>query len=607
MKKLELVLIGLIIGISVLFPTARVSASSSSVSLPSSIVPRTSMPCQTTCYSVVVGSSISGIGVPVAFLAGLQARTQPQVYLLQHDGSCNMGSGPTMDVCWLNYIRSSYNIGSPQLVTEDFILQHYESLVSHGGKVLYVEYSTSSKSALQLDLARTIASADTAIPVSTSAIGAVQSALGASNLQLDVNVNNLSCMHSSDAYLACSQWLWQNYGPETGKTSKDVFATACGGDFLSTDYYAFTNAFEFVLESQCTQKLSSSAESWVKSTLLPYYGSTSPSYEMHTIAVGYTGLGGEVPTATLLSEYQIFYVVMESDLNLSFMAGLPEATNLMQPASDYQVPTYNTNEVYVTISYSQGNGIMWFQYRYIGPFSGADTQDTVANWQINGMMAQIAPPIIKYWYAQQYSADAGQYFVSANSGSASYVHPEEIPNEAYWAKEFATPYSCATDQPISFIQTNGVTTGSGGTSVLQTYANEMSNGLENIVLWQHPSNGNPTGSAPSWSTGNNPQFTVLSNGVSVAFPDWWIKYGSFSNANALQEANAIKKIVAEHHQQFVYLVVNVNAPPLSWIRQVMMDLNGGSYSGRYMDVNLYQYFRIYDQANGIAPHTAICE
>ncbi len=566
-------------------------------SLPSNLVPTTSYPCQSKCYSTVVSSDTSGIGVAVAELAGLQDRTQPQIYLLGSSNTCNTGdgtldSGNGLDRCWLNYIEQSYSGIKDNLVDADSILSNYQSLVTHGGKVLYVLYSANDPNfPIQYDMARTIASADKALPVSSSALGTLQSIYGAVNMKLDVDVSQNNCNNAADAYLSCSQWLWSNYGPETGKTNPNIMATACNGRFTSTDYYAFTDPFIFVLQPQCTNGLTTAELNWVTSTVLPYYGSTSASSHMHSYDAGYTGIGGEVPTVNELSAYGIFYVVMEDDMNLGFMAGLPPATNLQQVSQPF--PKYDSNQVYIAWSYTQGNGIMWYQYRYFPIFDTSAASSVVANWQVNGMMAQLAPPILQYWIQSQSSGD--QYIVSSNSGSGSYIHPEQLPNEQYWGQTFAQPYSCNAGQVDSFAQFDGQIS----QAELQNYQNAVN--AENDLVWQGNTNGNPSGSYPSYDSGSKPQFYQLHGGHIVALPDWGAS-PPYDSSSAQTWASSILSSAKNNNQHFFYIdFFSATAPSLSWIQQVMADLGN-----KYQSVRMDAYFNLYDQANGIAPPSNSC-
>ncbi len=604
---LTLIVAGAITGIT--NPFKKVN-SAAALSLPTNIVPKTSYPCASLggdCYSVVVGNSVSGtLGVPVAFIAGLQDRTEPQVYLLGDSSSCNPGNGNQdagsgLDRCWLNYIEENYPNIHDTTVSENFILSHYQNLVTHGGKVWLVEYSSNDPNfPLEYDMARTIGSADSALPVPSSAYSSLVSIFGASNVYLEQNLTAgegpSNCYSQSDPMLACDQWLLSQFPPGTG-TNPNVLATPCNGRFTSTDYYAFTNPLEVVLQSECTNALSSNELSWVTGTLMPLYGSTSPTFKIRSIDVGYTGFGGEVPTVNVLSAWQVLYVVMEDDMNLGFMAGLPDYTNAQQTTQP--APTYNSSQVYIAFSYTQGNGIMWYQYRYLPIYNDSLRSSVIANWQVNGMMAEIAPPILKYWTESEPS-DGDQYIITANSGSGSYLHPEEIPNEEYWATAIATPFACNADQPVNFAQFNNRITQSS----MQSYANAVSGSAQNIASWAPDTNGNPTGTYPAYDTGSDPAFYQLNGGVVAAINDWWVGQ-TLNSQTAQQQANQIAQDASAHDQHFFYINFNAGAGSLAWLQEVYNDLNA-IQANKYVPVTFNNYFTLYDEANSIKPAADPC-
>lgn len=604
---LTLIVAGVVIGSD--SPLVKLN-SAASLSLPTNLIPKTSYPCASLggdCYSVVVGESVSsGLGVPVAFVAGLQDRTEPQIYLLGDSNVCNSGNGNQdagsgLDRCWLDYIEQNYANIRDTTVSENFILSHYQNLVTHAGKVWVVEYSSNDPNfPLEYDMARTIASSDRALPVASGAYSSLVSIYGASNVYLDQNLSAgegpNSCYSQSDPMLACDEWLLSAYAPGAA-TNPNVLATPCNGRFTSTDYYAYTNPLEIVLQSECTNALTSSESSWMSGTLLPLYGSSSPSFKVHAIDAGYTGFGGEVPTVSVLSNWQILYVVMEDDMNLGFMAGLPDYTNAQQVTQS--APTYDPSKVYIAFSYTQGNGVMWYQYRYLPIYNDSLRSQVVVNWQVNGMMAEIAPPILKYWTESEPS-DGDQYLITANSGDGSYLHPEQIPNEQYWATSIANPYACNADHPVNFVQFNGGV----NQNSMQAYANAVSGSAQNIATWAPNTNGNPTGVSPAFDSGSDPAFYQLKGGMVAAINDWWVGQ-TFTPASALQQATMIASDVTLHNQHFFYINFNAAAGSLSWLQEVYNDLNT-IQANEFVPVTFNNYFALYDQANNINPAPDPC-
>ncbi len=544
--------------------TTLTSTSTDPPTLPN-IVPRTNYPCQGACYAVQVNPSISGsdLSIPIEFLAGVQDRTIPQIYLLSDGNNCNTGG---TDECWLSYIQQNYAGIKPSLVSQTSILQHYVSLVHS-----YIEYSSSSQ--LQFVMAQAIGDADNAVPIGSNALSILTNL--APQLTSDINVGNQPCLSNSDPWLACSEWLWNNYGPETGKTSVNIFGTLCGAQ--APDYYAYTRAFVFVLNSNCAASMTTSDLNWLTTSVLPFYGSQSSSFQMHSVNLGYLVMGPEVSSVSLMSQWQIFYIAATNDFNLGWMSGLPELTNLNQ---NVQQLTYNPNETYLTFSYTQGNGVMWYQYRYLGIINGSST---TVDWEINGLMAALAPPILKYWYSQN-----NQYYITSNSGSASYVHPQMLANENYWGS-ISHAYACNAGQSVSF----GIF--DGASNLQQTYQNyENAVGAQNVAIW-----------APE-THGQGNQFIALNNNVQVASPAWGMNTGADGSDNYAEYndtgASALANLIKTSSSHFIYIdFFSGAAPSESWIQKIMSDLGAG-----YQNVNFAQYFNLYDQSKNLSPPVSQC-
>ena len=362
-------------------------------------VPRSSAPSQS--IYVVGGGSLN---YEVEALEGLVARTQPQIFL----------SHSANDKSWLDFSTQQYGLKT-QSISQTSALQTFKSVVTDGsGKVKIVLYSSNDPIApAQLNMARTLAGVYGALPVSSSELKSVQSVFGSSDID---TLYNLQGMFTDK--VSAYTWLWNTVG---ASVTKSVVAISPGGDLGLTDYIVEHSVFVFDF-SQTTMTSQQSAEA---TKILS-------NYKQGTPVVGFFGLGKEPQTISFLSPLGFYMIPCDQVSNLSFFSGLPEATNLQQASPSGPV-TYSKSKIYLSIQFSQGNSLQYLLGANKDMWTAVDSQGTPIRselpetWQINPVAAELAPPILEYWYQTMYPDD---YFIASTSDGAGYVHPDQLPNLA---------------------------------------------------------------------------------------------------------------------------------------------------------------------------------
>lgn len=359
-------------------------------------VPRSSAPGS---FYFVQGGSLS---VEVAALEGIAARTRPQLFLGSSSG----------DQFWLNFSVHQYGLKYTTISQNQALLQFKSLVTDSSGEVKIILYSSKDPiSPAQYNIARTLAGVYNALPVSSSELGALQSLYGAGNIK---TLYNLEGMFKDK--ITAYNWAWNLVG---SLVTRAFVTTSPSGDAGLTDYAIQHQSFIFEYE---LAKAMSASETTAATKILSNYPEGTP-------VLGFFGFGPETQTIDFLSGLGLFMISCDGASDLSFYSGLPEATNLKQvpPAP----VTYSSGKTYVAIQYSQGNSLghlfgMNFGFWTQTDSKGTPIRDEVPeSWQINPVTAELAPPIMEYYY-QTMSAD--DYFLSSSSGGAGYVHPDQLPN-----------------------------------------------------------------------------------------------------------------------------------------------------------------------------------
>jgi len=359
-------------------------------------VPRSSAPGS---FYFVRGGSLN---VEVATLEGIAARTRPQIFLGSSSG----------DQFWLNFSVHQYGL-KYTTISETQALQQFKSLVTDSnGNVKIILYSAKDPiSPAQYDIARTLAGVYNALPVSSSELSALQNVYGAAKIK---TLYNLQGMFTDK--ITAYNWAWNLVGSQV---TRAFVTTSPSGDMGLTDYAVQHQSFIFEYE---LAKAMSSSETNAATKILSNYPEGTP-------VLGFFGFGPETQTIDFLSGLGLFMISCDGASDLSFYSGLPEATNLKQvPAAPI---TYSSGKTYIAIQDSQGNSLGHLFGMNFGFWTQTDSQHTPIrdevpeSWQINPVTAELAPPIMEYYY-QTMSAD--DYFLSSSSGGAGYVHPDQLPN-----------------------------------------------------------------------------------------------------------------------------------------------------------------------------------
>lgn len=514
-----------------------------------------------TIDSVSVSSSPNGLGVTVAALAGLEDRTLPVIYYTSN----------AQDVSWLSYIKQTYGISSTSRSIQ-YIIQHYAPDFSTGGHIRIIEYNANDPEfPMQLDMARTLAGVDNALVVDSNDVAQVMTWLPTAIVYINVGAN--SCNAGPDPRLKCFNWLWSN---TSNATTRSVFAIPNNGRQQSSDYYVQEKMFEFAFtcapgKTNCLNALNgtgsgctiNTCETTFTNYILRQY--TTPN----TPVMGFFGLGGEVGTISLLSSHQLLMTANEEFSNLGFMSGFPTLTGLSQQPPTFIV--YNPAKVYIMFQITQGDALFYDGYYNMATWNATDPSNGLyyrtefsTDWQINPMLAQLAPPIIKYYYATQ------NFLVDFSTGPSAggYTHPDLLPNENSFgalANQWATNVN---------IGEHFIITSSLSTATLQAYATAAQ--PNDILLWnQH----------------HTPQNQILnSNNVSAMFASFWTpSIQSFSQTDVTNEINQIKASAVGTH--FVYVIMNAQNPGLPFIKQVLAGL-----PSNYVDVRADQYSCLFRQS-----------
>jgi len=478
----------------------------------------------------------------VSALEGLVARDMPQIY----------ASNTANDMFWFTYTMQNYGLKYTQ-ISDTSVLQTFKSYVTDSnGKVKIILYASNDPiSPAQSNMAVTLAGVYGALPVASNELSTVQSVFGSSNLE---TLYNLQGMFSSK--ITAYQWLWNQVGSQV--TRSFVSTTPDGGQGMA-DYIVQHKSFDFEFTNSGSMN---SAEQSAATTILSNYPKGTP-------VMGFFGFGFEPNTITFLSQLGLFMTPSDSASNLSFFSGLPEAMNLKQvsPAGSL---SYSSSKVYLAITYSQGNslGYMFNGNRMIWDDKDSNgkyyRQEIPENFQINPTLAELAPPVLQYWYSTMYSDD---YFVAATSGGAGYVHPDQLPNLATYISESGAFSNNAgisvytIDPGVHKVQTSlyqQFITGTGATAIM---TKQPHGGLPSVV------NGAPVF-----------QMTYKVDSIT-----------SFGSSDVTSAANSIISLGKSQH--FIWVFMNAKNPGQGFLQALLSKLGPN-----YVAVRADQFTSLYLQS-----------
>lgn len=482
------------------------------------------------------------MGFTLAALQGIVARSQPQIYLTNSQD----------DKFWLSYIEQNYGLKA-QSMTQTQALQHFESYVKNSlGKVKIILYSSSDiLSPMEENIAVTLAGVYTALPVASGDLKTIQSAFGASNI---VTLYTIEGNFSSK--VSGYTWLWNNVHNLITKSFLTLYPDPAVG---ITDYIVEFKSmiFEFSASAAMT-----SSETSLANTITSAYPENTP-------VMGFFGLGGEVPTVDYLTTKQLLMQPGESVSDLSVFSGLPNDQNL-KPVTNPTI-SYQASKTYVLFMFSQGTAI---NYDYAGnrhTWSAVDSltgkpyrEEVPVTFQINPVLAELAPPILKYWYSTMYSTDS---FTTGGSGGAGYVHPESLPNEASFVA-----ISDTLDNNIGLLD-QFIITGPYSSS--------------EFIPWI--ADGTPPQAIFCWK--QNQQSTIVS-GIPVITAAFWAPQSS--KLSQTDVANTIKQIesISASGNHFIYINMDATNEGLPFVQDV---LNG--LGSNFVGVNAVQMGQLFAVAN----------
>ena len=524
---------------------AAPSQSGSRTSLPK-VLPKS--PAPGTVYEVNLGTD-PALDFPLAALEGIVARTQPRIFLIQ-------GS---QDNFWFSYTAQNYGL-SYQYVkasAKASILQLFKSYVTNPqGKVKLVLYDSNDPIyPTQLEMAITLAGVKTALPVSTRELPTIEGIFGADNVTI---VQNLTGRFTDK--VSAYTWLWNTV---QNSVTKRFVGLAPSGVLGLTDYLVENKAFvfEFSVENDVT-----SQEYALASTILSAYPQLTP-------VLGYFGLGGEGPTISFLSPRELLMVTSDSVTNLSLYSGLPDATDLSQTPSGQKL-VYNPSKTYIMFSYTQGNSLGYLFYGYKSQWDMQDSNgqyyraEIPEAWQINPLAAELAPPMMQYYYSTMTANDS---FYTGPSGGAGYVYPEMLPNLGSYLS-LAKPFDANANLNQYFIITQSK---KWNPTLYQQYATDLS----------------PTAIFIKGPTGQ-PQMV---SGVPVM--SMTLKSITTSNFTSQDVTNTTSEIrSASGTYKFIFFFLGATNPGMPFIKAVIQQLGSG-----FVPVTSDQFASLYQQSQGQDP------
>jgi hypothetical protein len=504
-------------------------------------LPKSAAPASTLDI-VQSGGKSPTIGYTLAALEGIVARTQPQIFLTNSQD----------DQFWLNYIEQNYGL-KVQKLTQTQALQQFGSYVKNSaGKVKIILFDSKDPlSPMELNIAVTLAGVYTALPVASGDLATIQSVYGASNIETLYNIHG----NFTDKVSGYT-WLWNLVHNKVTKSFLTLYPEPRVG---ITDYLV---EFQSMIFEFSTSSAMTSSETALANTITSAYAPNTP-------VMGFFGLGGEVPTIDYLTSKQLLMQPGESVSDLSVFSGLPDDRNLI-PITTPSV-TYNPSTTYVVFIFSQGTAI---DYDYAGNLHTWNVTDPATNkpyrsevpvtFQINPVLAELAPPILKYWYSSMYPSDT---FTTGGSGGAGYVHPADLPNEASFVK-----MSDVVDNNIGLVD-QFIITGQFQMSSFQSWI----------------ADGSPPQAIYCWK--QNQQSAIVS-GVPVITAAFWAPSSSTLSMTDVNNAISQIKAISASGNHFIYISMNAQNEGLPYVKDVLNGLGNG-----FEGVNAVQFGQLFLAAN----------
>jgi len=496
---------------------------------------------------VSIGGQGSSLAYTIAALQGIVNRNQPQIFTIQNQD----------DNLYLQYIENTYGFKT-NTISKTQVLQQFSSYVSDGnGNVKIIEFDSNDPLfPMQVDMAKTLSGVYNALPVASNDLSTIQSIFGSKITILYDLVGMFS--NKVTAYT----WLWNLV---SNNVTRSFLVMSPEGRVGITDYITEFKAFvfEFCCVSAGTTQTLNSSETALANEIISAYPSM-------TVVLGFFGLGGEVQTVSYLSQKGDVMISSDEAADLSVYSGLPNAS--LKPVLSQQM-TYDKTKTYVMFEITQGDAFMYDYYNNFDEFRAVDSStgqmyisEVPAAWQISPVLAEVAPPILQYWYSLM---TPQQSFMTGPS-CAGYTHPDIMPNEQSF-EQLCDGLDNAIGLNQQFIILNSVTT-----STLQNYISATST-ANTIWLWQQ--------------NGHAPQ--IVDN-VPVFYAAFWEAAGStFSSSDVSTAVSQIQTSSSEGNH-FVYVIFNAQNPGLPFVQQVM-----GQLGSSYVAVNGNQFSNLYMQSQGI--------
>jgi hypothetical protein len=568
----------------------RLSTSSLNFPLPKSTS------ASSTIYVSHIGGQRSSLAYTVSALQGIVARSGARIYL---------SGSPDDSVYWLPLAKQDYGITTVNATAQSLLTTFQRSVENPNGQVKLILFGGASDGWSpqlyeELSIADTLAGVYSALPVCVSAacgsgndLALVQSAVNKSVVLFNVGDSAvpgelcgsvLKCPTSSSlasgadcttcvnltALASDYTWLWNRV---RGQVGQQFFSMNPEGRNSLTDYTTEFRAFSF--EFCCGPVNATDSALTQNASVRAFLDSLLSSYPEGTADWGYIGLGAETETIEALSTYGDYEVSAGEAEDVSFYSAYPTLGNLSQAPSVQSAVPYNANITYVLVEFTQGDSLPfdfysnWDRFRAIDPGTSVPYVDEYpAAWQVNPLMAYIAPEILAGWYqGQRGSLDD---FITGPSGGAGYDSPCLMPNEAAWGSVDHAVAS-GVGMNIQFAIFDSCPVYSGGT--LQTYISDAQ--PKALLLWQDD------GRAPEIVDGI-PVITETCK-VGVTCP------GNPSGVAAFVQTRAA------HGTRFIYLTLAAQNLGMPFVKELAENLSSG-----FQLVNAQQFIGLWLRSQGIA-------
>lgn len=469
------------------------------------------------------------------------ARSQPSLFL----------SYTSEDAFWMNYTSTTYGTTFKSISAEAALLKFSSYVTDSNGDVRIIIFdSNDSIFPTQVNLATTLAGVYDALPVASSDLATIQGIFGS---KIDV-LYDLRGMFSDK--VTAYNWLWNTV---QSNVTKSFFVISPSGRYQSVDYYVEFRAFVFEMNSSepGSQKLVSS--------ILGAYPPLTP-------VLGFFGLGGENSTISALSQSELVDVPTDLVSDLSFYSGFPSITSVTQTSS-FRTLTYNPKKIYIMFSYSQGDALFFDLSANLDIWNSIDNStnqpyraEIPEAWQMSPLLADIAPPVMNYYYQTMTPYDS---FMTGASG-VGYVHPGQLPNLTSYLS-LSNSFDSIADLHIPFLVWGDTSTAT--TSIYKAFAaypgTQAIMGKEPGLEWE--------------MVGNTPVMIVNFHAP---------KSKTFTSSDVSSAVASIQSLAQSTH--FIFVFMDAQNPGYAYIQQVLQGLGS-----KYVPVRADEFACMYDQSQGI--------